>query len=419
MHLVGQGLALPNSTPADAPTNRARSRRRRLGPDRAGPPGRCTCRRPSRAGRRGSGSAMAATATNMRGTCRPAARPAARSSAWSGSRARPARSHRHPGRDEGGAAETLAVTPTGWPNQVPSGTTMWPGVMRLRVAGSDDDGGEDGDEQPHPLDEEPQRQARGPARPSVRTYRAASTASWRISEAAMSSTEQRHQLHPRVEALQQARAAAPCRRRRSPGAATLAPPSMVLSTSCPCGAGRCSRTGTARSRPGSASAGVGCAAGRWRPRSCRCHVDVVGGSRPVAAGRRPLRADEPDRTRNDGQGDHRDADAGRGQVAERRVLRRAEAVAVEQGVAPEPVVVVRPDGMAAGGTGAGSGRRRGLAERAARGQQPERGQHHEQRRSPISAPAPPTRGRLGVGRSATSGTLSWLMRRIGRLARCR
>ena len=26
--------------------------------------------------------------------------------------------------------------PTGWPNQVPSGTTMSPGVMKLKVAGS-------------------------------------------------------------------------------------------------------------------------------------------------------------------------------------------------------------------------------------------------------------------------------------------
>ena len=29
-----------------------------------------------------------------------------------------------------------AVSPTSWPNQVPSGTTIVPGVMRLSVAGS-------------------------------------------------------------------------------------------------------------------------------------------------------------------------------------------------------------------------------------------------------------------------------------------
>ena len=28
-----------------------------------------------------------------------------------------------------------AVSPTGWPNHVPSDTTMWPGVTRFSVAG--------------------------------------------------------------------------------------------------------------------------------------------------------------------------------------------------------------------------------------------------------------------------------------------
>ena len=203
--------------------------------------------------------------------------------------------------------------------------------------------GEDRDEQPDPLDEERDREPRrrGQRRASRRTP-PTSTATWRTSAAPTSSPNSVTSFDPRVEALEQP---GRVRRRRRENSAWRSSAGARRRSSCrrssPCGACRCTRTGTGRLR--------GCEQPVRRRRAVvPRHVGRrVRRRRPCADGARgvePRCAPASDGSR---PAITSDADEGRHDVAERRVRVVLEVVAVEQRVVPEAgVALADPCGTA-------------------------------------------------------------------------
>ena len=113
--------------------------------------------------------------------------------------------HRDPHHDEAGRLEPFGGEPDAVRRTTsPSGTTIVPGVIRFSVAGSTTIAGEDRHEQPHPGEEEPEREAaRQRERDRSDVHRAEHRD--RLQERGDDhQAEEGHDLDPRVESLQQA-----------------------------------------------------------------------------------------------------------------------------------------------------------------------------------------------------------------------
>ena len=232
---------------------------------------------------------------------------------------------------------------------------------------------------------------------------------WRTSAAATSSPSSVTQLDPRFDALQRARSRPAMSSeniawRRRPDA-----PPIVFSTKLP--------FLRLPMQPHGHSPTCAAAANRGRRRD-----PVMRGTLPArrrSPRARPRARAGPPRRRRRRDRDDGDADDRRDEVADRRVLVVAEAVAVEQRVVPEPGVVASPLGhrvevvlLQVEVLG------RVLAERAARCESPS-GVSTTIVPRPISAQRQPSlRAGAELARRCRARA-AWLMRRIGRLARWR
>ncbi len=222
------------------------------------------------------------------------------------------------------------VRPTSLPNHVPRGTTTSPGVMKLKVAGSTTMPVKIGMNSHTRLTKNPSGRPDATARTSVASVATDQHGQVAHEGHADQQAEDRHQLHPGVESLQQAGLVGRRPRRTSPGAA-----------------------GRRRRRSSSHEAaflrlpmhphGHSPTSGR-SSQSGMAVASLMSAPRPSEVARdrrRPHLADDEDRAEHR-NGDDGDADHRRDHVAERRMLVVAEAVPVEEGVVPEAGVVPQP-----------------------------------------------------------------------------
>ena len=261
VHLVGRARG-PCRTARRPRRRRTRGRasRRRRGADRAG-----LARRVHVGHRAEQMEQVAVRHADARGrTC--AARRSARSAASSrvhGVVSVSEHDERDRGRDprstmSAGRGQPLAGQPDAVAEPCRAARRSSPARDEVERRGQHDDAGEDRDEQPHPLDEEAERQRRRRGQHErADVGHAAARRRCARAPAATSRPSSASDLHAGVEPLQQARACARRPRRTAPAAGAPPAPAMVFSTKLALArACRCSRTGTARPRAAAASCGV-------------------------------------------------------------------------------------------------------------------------------------------------------------------